>query len=136
MRRDDPPDQPNAAAPLGLLDRGAILLSALCLLHCLAVPLVIVAVPAVAMALPGQNWVHLVILATAAPLAAVALWRGWRRHRDRRPALLGAVGLALLVTGVAVGESDLETVLTVVGGLVLAAAHWSNRREVAGRHHG
>lgn len=117
-----------------LLDRGAIALSALCLVHCLALPLVFVAAPALATALPDQPWIHPAILATAAPLAAVSLWRGWRRHGRRWPAVLGVVGLLLLAAGVAAGESAIETMLTVGGGLTLAAAHLLNWRRLHAAH--
>ncbi len=112
-----------------LLDRSAIGLSGLCLVHCLAFPVVIALSPAMGSVLPRLWWVHPVILAAALPLAGIALWRGWRGHRDRRPGLLGALGLTLMVAGLASGEEAvLETVLTVVGGLTLASAHALNWR--------
>lgn len=123
----------DTAATTRLLDRGAIALSALCLVHCLALPAALAAAPALAAALPEQPWVHPAILATAAPLAAIALWRGWRRHGQRLPGLLGAIGVALLAAGVVAGNGlteggTAETVLTVLGGLTLAAAHLRNWR--------
>lgn len=118
------------------LDRSAIALSALCLAHCLALPVVIAAAPAMARVLPDQPWVHPAILATAAPLAAVTLWRGWRHHRSRRPAAIGLAGIVLLAAGVAVGDGAAETALTVAGGLALAGAHALNwRRTHAGHAH-
>ena len=112
-----------------LLDRGAIGLSGLCLIHCLAFPVLIAFLPALASVLPQQWWVHSLILATAIPLAGLALWRGWRRHGDARPALLGGLGLGLMTLGVLVRETTVaETVLTVAGGLTVAAAHVLNWR--------
>ncbi len=111
------------------LDRGAIGLSLLCLVHCLALPVVALALPALAEALPRQWWVHPLIFAAAAPLASVALVRGWSAHRDRRPAVLGATGLTLLAFGLVAGEgSATEVVLTVLGGVTIAAAHLLNWR--------
>lgn len=111
------------------LDRSAIGLSGLCLVHCLAFPVIVALLPAMAPILPQQPWVHSAILATALPLAGFALWRGWRRHRDLRPGFLGVVGLYLMGAGLALGEGRLmETVLTVIGGLLLASAHALNWR--------
>ncbi|QYE37269.1 MerC domain-containing protein (plasmid) [Polymorphobacter sp. PAMC 29334] len=111
------------------LDHSAIGLSGLCLVHCLAFPVIIALLPAMAPILPQQPWVHPAILATALPLAVFALWRGWRRHRDVRPGLLGVLGLLLMGAGLAMGEGRLmETVLTVIGGLLLASAHALNWR--------
>lgn len=136
QRAESPTDD---VAATRLLDRGAIALSALCLFHCLALPLVIAAAPAFAAALPDQPWVHPAILATAAPLAAIALWRGWRRHGWLRPGLLGLTGIVLLAAGVAAdgtaADGTAETVLTVLGGLTLASAHLLNWRGVHGGHH-
>jgi hypothetical protein len=113
------------SASSSLLDASAIGLSGLCLIHCLALPLVAALSPALA-AWAGAEWVHTVLLGIAAPLSALALQR-----RGQRPfvILLALAGLALLALG-AVGwpRADLETELTVAGGLILAAAHLTNWR--------
>ncbi len=111
-----------------VLDGGAILLSALCLAHCLALPFIVAAAPSIAALVPDRPWVHPAILAVAAPLAAVALWRGWAQHGDRRPAIVGGIGLALLAVGVAAGDDARGTAVTVLGGLTLAVAHLRNWR--------
>lgn len=113
-----------------LLDHGAMTLSALCLVHCLALPVLLAAAPVLAAGVPDAPWVHPAILGLAAPLALVALGRGWRRHHDARPPLLGAVGVALLTGGVFVATASGETALTVGGALLLAAAHLLNWRGV------
>ncbi len=118
-----------AAGDRHTLDRLAIWLSGLCLVHCLVFPVAIALLPVLAGVLPRQWWVHPLILAVALPLAVVALVRGWRRSGDARPVLIGAIGLAFLVAGVvAVEESTAEVVLTVTGGLVLSSAHLLNWR--------
>lgn len=115
------------------LDRGAVGLSMLCLVHCLAFPVVVMALPAMGEILPRQWWVHPVIFALAVPMATIALVRGWSDHRDRRPVLLGGIGLALLGFGLLAAEaSAAEVLLTVAGGLIVAAAHLLNWR--LGRH--
>lgn len=115
------------------LDRDAVGLSMLCLVHCLAFPVVVMALPAMGEILPRQWWVHPVIFALAVPMATIALVRGWSDHRDRRPVLLGGIGLALLGLGLLAAEaSAAEVLLTVVGGLIVAAAHLLNWR--LGRH--
>ena len=116
------------SASRSLLDASAISLSGLCLIHCLALPLVAALSPAFA-ALAGAEWVHTVLVGIAAPLSALALQRRGQRFPVIAAALLG---LALLALG-AFGwpRPELETPLTVAGGLVLAAAHLANWR---GRH--
>ncbi|MFN3521956.1 MAG: MerC domain-containing protein [Phenylobacterium sp.] len=117
---------------LRLLDRSAIGLSGLCLIHCLALPAAAVALPMLG-SLASAEWVHVAFVALAAPLSAFALGRSgaWRS-----PLLAGlaAFGLGLLAAGAFVAPTHgLETAMTVVGGLCLALCHGLNLRR--GRHH-
>jgi hypothetical protein len=108
------------------LDGAAVGASALCLAHCLGLPLVAAATPALAGWLGADEGVHAALLALAAPLALLALWRGWRAHGLVAPAALGAAGLALMTLALATHE--LERALTVAGVSVLAVAHLMNWR--------
>ena len=58
-----------------LLDGMAIAGSALCLIHCLALPLIIAWLPALSDWLSWPESVHLWILLAALPLSFFALWR-------------------------------------------------------------
>lgn len=108
------------------MDGAAVAASALCLLHCLGLPLFALALPTLAAALGASEGVHAVLLAVAAPLALVALWRGWRSHGIVAPAALGGAGLALMA--LALAAHALEQPLTLAGVLVLAIAHLLNWR--------
>jgi hypothetical protein len=116
------------SASSSLLDASAIGLSGLCLIHCLALPLVAALTPAVA-AWAGAEWIHGAVVLVAVPLSALALWRRGQRLSVAIPAVLG---LALLALGALHWpEAALETPITVAGSLALAAAHLTNWR---GRH--
>jgi hypothetical protein len=113
---------PRAAS---LLDRLAIGLSGLCLLHCMA-GFVLLSL----FALTG-DWldhrVHVVGLLLAMPLAAVALWRGWRRHRQIGIGLLGVAGLLVMAASLLVAHGDMAEMLVSMAGVsLLALAHWRN----------
>lgn len=112
------------------LDWAAVSASGLCLLHCLALPLVIAALPSLGGAVAGSG-THWVLLAFALPVSL------WVLTRDPWPAgliplLLGAAGLSLMTLGVAFYEGlPAERVLTVAGVSLVAAAHivrWRRRR--------
>jgi len=107
-----------------LLDAGAIALSSLCLLHCLALPLLAAALPLLG-AWAEAEWVHALFVAIAAPVTVFALWRAHRQHR--LPALAmasAAAGLGLLLGGALGWPSHAsETPMTVAGSLLLAATH-------------
>ncbi len=100
-----------------------------CLVHCLALPLLIAALPVVSDVLPIPAHFHLVALALAIPATAGALFAGYRRHRLAAPLIAGTIGLALLALGATEwGETPLETPVTVLGSLAIAAAHLANWR--------
>ncbi|GGE75954.1 MerC domain-containing protein [Sphingomonas prati] len=127
-------DHPAAPAtvvtpPLGGLDTVAAMLSSLCLLHCIAIPVAIALLPAFALAIPDLPWLHAALLVVAVPASGLALWRGWRVHHDRVPATVGALGLAIMATALlAVPHSLTEVSLTVGGGLLVATGHLLNLR--------
>jgi hypothetical protein len=100
-----------------------------CLIHCLALPLLIAALPVLSSVLPIPENFHLIALGLAIPATAGALFAGYRRHRLAAPLIAGTVGLTLLALGaIHWGETPLETPVTVVGSLCIAAAHLANWR--------
>lgn len=123
------------SAGLQLFDISAIGLSGLCLLHCLALPALAAFLPMLA-AGADAAWVHLLLLALAAPLAATGLWCSHRQCPLPWVLwLLAGFGLVALLAG-ALGwpTESRETVLTVAGSLSLAAAHvwnWFRRLRIA-----
>ncbi len=110
------------------LDGAAVGLSALCLIHCLALPLVVAGLPLFAQFAEGH--LHLQMLAIVLPLSIVALGLGFRHHRSVRIVAAGFVGMAILVFGATVAHSALglaaDRAFTVAGALTLAAAHYYN----------
>ena len=114
----------------GILDRAAIALSGLCLVHCLFLPVFIAATPFLTTLDPGHLHMQMLILVVPVSLFAFAL--GFRRHRNRPPVAWGLVGLAVLVFGGTVAHARYglvaDTMLTVIGSLILAVAHYYNNR--------
>lgn len=109
------------------LDRMAVGLSGLCVLHCVASVALVSALSVAGDAL-GDPLFHRVGLAAAMLLAAVALGQGYRAHRAWRPALVGAAGIGLMALGVVVPHGGAEVASTIAGVTVLAAAHLMNTR--------
>ncbi len=108
-----------------LLDGSAISLSGLCLVHCLALPIAAAFLPAVS-AMAEAEWVHLVFVGFAAPIAAFAFFRPGSQPPRHTKALAG-IGIALLLSG-ALGPTAWEPWITVTGSLALASAHVLNWR--------
>ena len=117
------------------LDGAAVFLSGLCLVHCLALPLVVTGVPFLAQF--ADSHLHYQVLVAVVPLSVFALGIGFRRHRDARILAGGACGLLLLIVGATVAHTQLgllaDRLFTVAGSLTLATAHWKNSRRALGR---
>lgn len=110
------------------LDAVALCASGLCLAHCLILPLMIAALPALASILGVPESFHAWMVIIAVPVSLAALVEGLFRHRSPVPLLTGIVGLSLLASGAFLATEDNESVLTVAGGIALAFAHIANWR--------
>jgi hypothetical protein len=110
------------------LDNTAVGLSALCLAHCLALPLFAGALP---MLLPFvEGHLHAQMLVLVLPLSVVAIGIGIARHRNLRVAWVAAAGMVLLVIGATVAHEQMgivaDRIFTVGGAIILASAHIYN----------
>ena len=112
------------------LDRMAILLSGLCVVHCLATATVL-AVLSAAGGLLSASWIHEAGLGLAVLLGAVALGRGVLAHGRLLPLAIGALGLAMMAGALMMPHGGAETLWTVLGVSVLAVGHHLNRRLAA-----
>lgn len=108
-------------------DATAIVLSLMCLVHCLVLPLAIALIPAATHFLDLPEEVHAMIFFVAVPISAMAVLMGQKRHGLWLPAIIAAMGLILIGTGAFGGLSLLlETGISVVGSLLLLVAHAVN----------
>lgn len=127
---------PLPAARPRFADLAGLTLSATCLIHCLALPMLLLLAPALGHWIALPEWTHAAILALALPAAFAAMRGGWERHRRSTPGLVAVAGLGLLALGLAAHErwiatasaSAVDTLLTTLGALALAAAHLANWR--------
>jgi hypothetical protein len=122
----------------GKLDKAAVVLSGLCLVHCLALPLVIALFPVFGFTVVEHSTFHQLILIVVIPTTVLALGAGYRRHRRHAVPLFGALGVIALVVAAfgahALGADILERSMTVVGGLLIATAHVQNFRYTRAGH--
>ena len=117
---------PLLGADLGRLDRLAISLSGLCLVHCLATA-VALGLLASAGGLMGAAWIHEVGLTLAMLLGAVALGRGVLEHGFMMPSAVGGLGLGVMAGALTMPHDGTEALFTVLGVSVLALGHQLNR---------
>lgn len=111
------------------LDRLAIGLSGLCLVHCLATS-VAFALLASAGSVLGAAWVHEAGLAIAMVMGMLALGKGVAEHGYAMPSAVGGLGLGVMAGALTLGHGGAEIVYTILGVAFLALGHDLNRRAV------
>jgi carbon starvation protein CstA len=79
------------------LDHLAIGMAAVCAVHCLLTPLLLVALPIIATTFFVHEDFHVWMLFAVIPTTSFAVFMGCRKHKDRWVVALSAVGLSLLL---------------------------------------
>lgn len=125
----DPHPHPHADPP----DTVGQILSAVCAVHCVTMPLFLTIAPAAASVLGGAHPVLLLLV------IGVAVWSfvpGYRCHRSRLVAGLAFTGIGLLAVAAFLLHGDLllETAVSLVGAGVMMTAHWQNRKLLREAH--
>ena len=119
-------------------DRIAITLSAICIVHCLAMPLLIALLPLAALTLGSDGHFHSLMLWLVVPTSAVGFGLGVRVHGRVGIVALGAAAVAVLAVvalwGHAAWPRAVEIGVNVAASIALASAHWQNFREVRRLH--
>ena len=113
------------AIPTHRLDRMAIGLSGICLVHCLATS-VLLALVASAGSMLGADWIHEVGLGLAMIMGAIALGRGILEHGYSMPSAVGGLGLGVMAGALTLPHNGTEALYTVVGVGILALGHRLN----------
>ena len=112
-------------------DSGAIGVSILCMVHCLALPVLIVLFPFGIFAVLAENHWHWLFLALAAPISLLAFLRTSPHIRSPVFAVGVVLGIAMLAIGVWVEDHDRQIFFTVLGAISLLAAHAYNLRRLS-----
>ena len=155
-------------------DKLSICLSLCCILHCIALPFVILLIPSFASLWINNEKVHVILVLFAVPISLFAMAKSLRVHHNYKCISLAVIGLSLLVCAIfmhdinfgsesshieheevahheetghkeatthheeaehghhehgGIGET-LETIFTVLGGLILLGAHYLNIRSI------
>ena len=155
-------------------DKLSICLSLCCILHCIALPVIILIIPSFASLWINNEKVHVILVLFAVPISLFAMAKSLRVHHNYKCISLAIVGLSLLVGAIfmhdinfgsesshigheevahheeaghkeaahhdeeaghghhehgGIGET-LETIFTVLGGLILLGAHYLNIRSI------
>jgi hypothetical protein len=108
----------------------AVLLSGICLVHCLLLPQIVGLFPLLGASILGHQQFHQVLLFLVLPTSVIGLGLGFRRHHKYYTLVTGAIGVAMLVAISLIAhdlvDSATEIIIASVGGLIVAASHILN----------
>jgi hypothetical protein len=112
-----------------VFDRIGIVLSGLCMVHCMVLPLLVPFITTMA-AFAHSEWMHIVLAILIVPTVVFSAWSGYRLHHKASVVWLLGLGTALVLMGMLTGtffaNELLETVITTAGSGLLIAGHWQN----------
>jgi hypothetical protein len=114
------------------LDTLAVIISALCALHCLALPVLLLLFPLLIGSVFTDEDFHRLILWIILPTSVIAVAAARYRHPDIRVLMWVGGGMALLLFAALWAHDHaprwVDVSLTTIGGLILAIGHIRNLR--------
>ncbi|MDG0970379.1 MAG: MerC domain-containing protein [Porticoccaceae bacterium] len=113
-------------------DRIAIGLSIACVVHCLMLPILILALPSIAALNLDNEAFHVWMVVAVIPCSIFALSLGCKEHKRYQLFFWALPGLAMLVLALVLGEERIgeagEKIMTLAGASLVAVGHWLNFR--------
>ena len=112
-------------------DKFAMSFSAMCMIHCLFAPsLIILSYSSLALTVESEL-IHKTILLLTIPFSIFAISLGYKNHPNNSIIYTGIAGLTILISALLIGESigeNAELILTTIGSLMVIACHYRNYR--------
>jgi hypothetical protein len=122
--------QPPLHSGHGRLDRIGVIVSGLCMVHCVA-GLVLIGMLGLGGGLLLNPAIHHVGLMIAVLIGAATIGANALRHGHRLPLALGIAGLGLMAAAIVAEHGAGEAVMTIAGVALVASAHVINMRRAA-----
>jgi hypothetical protein len=125
-------NHPDSSADMlrGRFDRLGVLISGLCMVHCVA-GLFLIGVLGLGGGVLLNPAIHRFGLVAAFLVGMFTIGAGALRHGHRLPLVLGTTGLALMAAAIASDHGTGEALLTICGVVLVASAHIVNMRRNA-----
>jgi hypothetical protein len=127
---EHPHEHTHAPQTLDVFDSLGIFASAVCMVHCLALPFIMAALPFAPHWL-GHDNVHYLLAGWVLLFCLAAIVPGYLKHRRTSVLVTMLAGLALVLTAtfcLHLGLSEsMEIPMITVGNLLVISAHWRNR---------
>lgn len=115
-----------------IFDSCAVGISAVCALHCLALPVVLIAFPLLGTTVLADELFHAMLLWVILPSSLIAIILARRRHPDSAVVALVGAGALVLIAGAFWAHDNaapwVDTAMSLTGGALVAAGHIRNFR--------
>jgi hypothetical protein len=110
-------------------DKFAMSFSAICMIHCLFAPsLIVLSYSSLAMTVESEL-IHKAILLITIPVSIFAISLGYKNHTNNSIIFTGIAGLTILISALFIGESigeNAELIMTIIGSMLVIACHYRN----------
>jgi hypothetical protein len=111
-------------------DKFGICASTLCLIHCIATPIIILLFPSIDSFLGNTHIVHEIFAVIVISLVVIAVYPQCRKHGHKDIIAFAVIGSALIITAIFMFEENitLHYILTIAGSISLITAHVKNMK--------
>lgn len=112
-------------------DFAGILISGICVVHCIAIPIVLLLLPTLSETLiPREDITHVVLLGFILGIAGISFVSGYKVHGKWQPVAWMVVGVLFILIATFVAHRYFghywEPIIAVIGSLALIRAHYLN----------
>jgi len=113
-------------------DKISICLSVCCILHCIALPIIILIIPSFASFWINDEKIHLYLVLLAIPISLFTMIKSFKLHTSYKCMSLAGVGLLLLISAIYMHDLGemFEKSFTILGATILCMGHFLNIRFV------
>lgn len=118
----------NTKSPATIWDKLGILLSALCLIHCILGPILLVLIPSISQFFT-EEWIHIFLFIFVVLVAGYVFLSHYKYHRSKSILVSAFSGIFLLSLGLFLHDSlnaISHALINLPGSLLLIWAHWQN----------
>ena len=112
-------------------DKLGICASGLCLVHCIATPVILILFPTIKVAFIGHEQFHQIFGVIVVSSVMAAVYPQCHRHGHKDIIAFAMVGVTFILAGIFLGHDlgqPYEHLLTITGSLFLITAHLKNMR--------
>jgi hypothetical protein len=103
-----------------------VILSLICAIHCLALPVILFAAPYLASTFAFSLAMEWILVILSFGLALILLWQDYRKHRKPMPLYLLGLGVMMKLLDTFIGIKSIDWIFGLSLGVFISLAYWYN----------